>query len=205
MPGHDNHTDTSRCFATVLFADIHGFIQMSERMDPIELVSIMNDWFEMMEYIITAHQGTIDKFVGDCVMALFGCPRHIPDAPKKAIRTAIEMRRSLYNFNVEKRFTIPMDLHIGINTGVVVAGMVGGRAKREFTVMGDTVNIASRLEDMSEEGQILVGSHTYEETKDEYDYRKVGVVAMGGRSKEIAAYELLPIWSVFKAAKSTDP
>ncbi len=138
-------------------------------------------------------------------MALFGCPRHIPDAPKKAIQTAIEMRRSLYNFNIEKKLPVPMDLHIGINTGVVVAGMVGGRNKREFTVMGDTVNIASRLEDMSEEGQILVGAHTYEETKDEYNYRMVGSVPIVGRSKEIAVYELQPVWNEFKGAKSAGP
>ncbi len=201
MSIHHNHTDTVRCFTTVLFADIHGFIQMSERMDPIELVSIMNDWFEMMEYIVTVQQGTIDKFVGDCVMALFGCPQHAPDAPKRAVRAAIDMRRSLYNFNVEKRLSVPMDLHIGINTGAVVGGMVGGLKKREFTVMGDTVNVASRLEDLSEEGQILVGAQTYEETRDEFEYRTIGPVAISGKSKEITVYELQPVWSAFKGSK----
>jgi adenylate cyclase len=201
MHVQDNHTDTSRCFATVLFADIHGFIRMSERMDPIGLVSTMNDWFEMMEHIVDLHQGTIDKFVGDCVMALFGCPKHIADAPKRAVRAAIDMRRSLYNFNVEKRLSIPMDLHIGINTGAVVAGMVGGRNSRQFTVMGDTVNIASRLQDMSEEGQILVGAQTYEEIRDEFDYRKIGFRTIGSRSTKVEVYELQPIWSAFKREK----
>ncbi len=201
MSGRDDHSQTRRCFATVLFADIHGFIRMSESIDPIELVSIMNDWFEMMEFIVTRQGGTIDKFVGDSVMALFGCPNHLPDASKKAVAAAIDMRRSLYNFNVEKQLSVPMDLHIGINTGVVVAGMVGSQSRREFTVMGDTVNVASRLEDMSDEGQILVGPRTYEETRGDYDYREFGRVSIRGRSEETTVYELNPVWSTFKGPK----
>jgi class 3 adenylate cyclase len=198
MRTHQDHIETTRCSATVLFADIHGFIRMSEATDPIELVSLINEWFEMMERIVVYHQGTIDKFVGDCVMAVFGCPKHVPDASKKAIRAAIEMRRSLYYFNTKKKLPIPIDLHIGVNTGLVVSGLVGGLEKREFTVMGDAVNIAARLEDMSQEGQILVGEHTYKETNDEFDYKQAGVLKLEGTDRKITVYELEPVWNKFK-------
>ena len=147
--------------ATIIFADISGFTAMSEKMSPEEVTSIMNSCFKVMGDIIEHYGGRIDKFIGDCVMATFGVPTAIENAPLKAVNSAIEMRNKLHQLNKDKNLTIALDIHIGINSGNVLAGVVGSDQKKEYTVMGDAVNLASRLEDASQTGQILVGPSTY--------------------------------------------
>ena len=191
------HGESQRCYASVLFADIHGFLPLSETMDPEELVCLVNCWFELTEPIIELHGGIIDKYIGDSIMAFFLDIGQNRESSKKAVRAAIEIGRSLYRFNVEKKLTVPIQLHMGINTGMIVSGMVGGVHKREHTVMGDTVNIASRLEDMSKEGQILVGYNTYIETKDDFDYEQSTSLFLKD-IEGIPVFELLPVWNKFK-------
>ena len=176
-----------------MFADISGFTAMSEKMDAEQVTCVMNDCFCMMEGCIEHHGGTIDKFIGDCVMVLFGIPKALEDAPQKAVNTAIELRNSLYKFNKEKNLSIPLNIHIGINTGPVVAGMVGGDKKQDFTVMGDTVNLASRLEDASQVGQILVGPATYKATKAGFKYKTLQPITLKGKAEPVPVYELLSI------------
>ncbi len=179
--------------ATVMFADIAGFTAISEKMDPEEITSLMNQCFSMLGKVVASHSGTIDKYIGDSIMVVFGVPVAIEDAPRKAINTAIEMRKELYGFNKEKRFDKPLDIHIGINTGDVLSGEVGSDLKRDYTVMGDTVNLASRLEEVSETGQILVGPSTYQYTKDHFKYRKLPPVSIKGKEKPVSVYELLSL------------
>ena len=167
--------------ATVMFADISGFTAMSEKMSPEEVTVIMNQCFEMMGVVIEKYGGTIDKFIGDCVMVTFGVPTAIENAPLKAVNTSIEMRNRLYRFNKDKNLAIPLDIHIGINSGNVLAGVVGAQQKHEYTVMGDTVNLASRLEDASQTGQILVGPSTYRNTRDEFEYRELKPIKLKGK------------------------
>ena len=119
-----------------------------------------------MEAVIKEHGGTIDKFIGDCVMVLFGVPKALENAPLMAVNTAIEMRNALYRYNKDNNLAIPLDIHIGMNTGPVVSGHVGGADKKDYTVMGDAVNLASRIEGASEKGQILVGPDTYRATQE---------------------------------------
>ena len=176
-----------------MFADISGFTAMSEKMDPEQIICTMNDCFCMMEECIKTHGGTIDKFIGDCVMVLFGVPKALEDAPQKAVNTAIELRNCLARFNVEKNLTIPLNIHIGINTGPVLAGMVGGSEKQEYTVMGDTVNLASRLEDASQMGQILVGPATYKATKNSFQYKTLPPITLKGKDEPVPVYELLSV------------
>jgi class 3 adenylate cyclase/tetratricopeptide (TPR) repeat protein len=185
--------DSERRLATVMFADISGFTAMSEKMDPEEVTCTMNDCFCMMEECIKEHGGTIDKFIGDCVMVLFGVPKAFEDTPQKAVNTAIELRNCLQQFNRVKNLAIPLNLHIGINTGPVLAGMVGGSDKQDYTVMGDTVNLASRLEDASEVGQILVGPSTYEATRTGFRYRALEPISLKGKAEPVPVYELLSI------------
>ncbi len=190
----NNHSiESERRIATVMFADISGFTAMSEKMDPEQVTCTMNDCFCMMEECINTHGGTVDKFMGDCVMVLFGVPKALEDAPQKAVNTAIELRNRLYKFNGDKKLAIPLNIHIGINTGFVLAGMVGGSAKQEYTVMGDTVNIASRLEDASQVGQILVGPATYKATKTGFKYKTLQPIALKGKAEPVPVYELLSI------------
>jgi class 3 adenylate cyclase/tetratricopeptide (TPR) repeat protein len=191
----ENNTsiESERRIATVMFADISGFTAMSEKMDPEQVTCTMNDCFFMMGECIEKHGGTIDKFMGDCVMVLFGVPKALEDAPQKAVNTAIELRNCLERFNTEKKLTIPLNLHIGINTGPVVAGMIGSGQKQEFTVMGDTVNLASRLEDASQVGQILVGPATYKATKQSFQYKALPPITLKGKEEPVPVYELLSV------------
>ncbi|MBU2514201.1 AAA family ATPase [bacterium] len=177
--------------ATILFADISGFTAMSEKMSPEEVTAIMNSVFKMMGYIIEQYEGRIDKFIGDCVMATFGVPTAIENAPNKAVNTAIELRNKLYQFNKSENLKIPLDIHIGINSGNVLAGEVGSDQKKEYTVMGDTVNLAARLEDASQTGQILVGLETYRSTKSEFEYRELKPIKLKGKEKPVSVFELV--------------
>jgi len=174
-----------------MFTDISGFTTLSEKMDPEEVTFIMNDCFEMMGSIIKHYGGTIDKFIGDCIMVLFGVPVAVEDAPQKAVNTAVEIRNQISRCNKEKLLGIPLDVHIGINTGPVVAGTIGSSDKKEYTVMGDTVNIASRLKDMSNNGQIYVGPLTYKYTENDFEYQMLEPIMVKGRKNPVQVYELL--------------
>ena len=193
MNGTNGTTESERRIATVMFADISGFTAMSEKMDPEQVTCTMNDCFCMMGDCIETHGGTIDKFIGDCVMVLFGVPKALEDAPQKAVNAAIEIRNRLYKFNKDKKLSIPLNIHIGINTGPVVSGMVGSETKQDFTVMGDTVNLASRLEDASQVGQILVGPATYKATKQGFTYKTLPPIALKGKAEPVPVYELLSV------------
>ncbi len=190
-PSERKPIESERRQATILFADISGFTSMSEKLDPEEVTSIINSCFSMMGQIVEKHGGTIDKFIGDCIMVVFGVPVAIENAPKSAINTAIEMRNMLYQFNDEKSMQFELDIHIGINTGEVISGDVGSEKKREYTVMGDVVNLASRLRDASEKGQILVGETTYRYTRDIFKYRELGNIELKGKEKRVQVFELL--------------
>jgi len=183
--------DSERRQATVLFADISCFTQMSEKMDPEDVTAVMNCCFPRLEEAVRRHGGVVDKYIGDCIMAIFGVPNAIENAPKQALNAAIEMRHRIDEFNRERELHTPLGIHIGINTGLVIAGEIGGRHKRDFTVMGDTVNLASRLKDASADGQIFVGPETHRYTRDEFAYRKLGPLSLKGKERPVDAYELL--------------
>ena len=185
--------ESERRRATILFADISGFSAMSERMDPEEVTAIMNECFRTMGSIVEHYEGAIDKYIGDCLMALFGVPVAVEDAPRKAVNTAIEIRNSLERLNLRKNPGFPLDVHIGINTGTVVAGSMGADGKKDYTVMGDAVNQASRLKDVAGKGRIFVGPLTYRYTRNDFDYAKLGPIALKGRKEPVTAFELLSL------------
>src|SRR5262245_49982947 len=176
---------------TVLFADISGFTAMSEKLDPEDVTAAMNACFEMLEEAVRHHGGHVDKYIGDCIMALFGVPTALEHAPRQSVNAAIEMRRRLYDMNEARRFVVPLDIHIGINTGLVLAGPVGGAVKRDFTVMGDVVNVASRLKDRASKGAIWVGTDTYRHTAPDFEYRRLAPQKVKGKEAALVAYEVL--------------
>jgi class 3 adenylate cyclase len=182
--------ESERRQATVLFADISGFTAMSEKLDPEELTVAINRCFATLAEAVSAHGGHVDKYIGDCVMALFGVPQALEKAPTHAINAAIEMKNRLAALNAEAGLPAALDLHIGINTGLVIAGQVGGNVKQEFTVMGDTVNLASRLKDAAPTGSIWVGPDTYRYTREEFDYHQLEPLTLKGKAKPVDAYEL---------------
>ncbi|MFX0136404.1 MAG: adenylate/guanylate cyclase domain-containing protein, partial [Candidatus Hodarchaeota archaeon] len=183
--------ETERRQATVMFAEISGYNEMLERMDAEEAASIMNNCFEMFGSIVEKYGGKIDKIMANNVTILFGVPTAIEDAPKEAINTAIEMRNQLYQFNQDKNLSIPLDIHLGINTGTVIAGAMGTDEKSDYTVIGDTVTLASQLKDLSTKGQIYVGPSTYRYTRNEFDYKPLKPITIEGKIKPIHIYELL--------------
>jgi class 3 adenylate cyclase len=144
-----------------------------------------------MTEIIFKYDGMIDKYIGDCLMAVFGAPIEKKKDPERAIQAAQEMRKELRkmiaNEGLEKKF----DVRIGINTGQVVAGNIGSPNRLEYTVIGDPVNIASRLESIAKPNQILIGEETYKLVKGKFKIKKVGPKRVKGKSAELMIYEVL--------------
>ena len=182
--------DSERRHVSVVFADISGFSSMAERSDPEEVTSVVNNCFAILEDVIHSHGGHVDKYIGDCIMALFGAPRALEDAPKRAVNAAIEMRNRVGQLDPREGSAKNLGLHIGINSGLVIAGEVGG-VKREFTVLGDTVNIASRLQTtVASGGQIVISRETRDLIGDEVRVAPLGEVRLRGRRAAIEAFSV---------------
>lgn len=182
-----------RRHVTVLFADLAGFTSLSEQLDPEEVTEIINRCLTLLSQSIFAYEGTVDKFIGDAVMALFGAPVAHENDPERALRAALDMRRHLEEINrdMQANGRKPLALHIGINSGVVVAGGVGSDLRMDYTVMGDTVNLASRLESAAGLNQILVSETTYRLTRHAFEFGKPASFKVKGKAQPAIAYELL--------------
>ncbi|MCK4645593.1 MAG: FHA domain-containing protein [Candidatus Aminicenantes bacterium] len=176
---------------TILFTDIVGFTHLSEQMPPREINMLLNQFFSQMTDIIFKYDGTLDKYIGDCLMAVFGAPLEKKGDSERAIKAALEMRKKLAEMmkitDMEKKFNI----RIGINTGKVVAGNIGSPNRMDYTVIGDPVNVASRLESIALPNQILIGEETYRDVKDKFKIKKVGPKKVKGKSAAINVYEVL--------------
>ena len=187
---------------TVLFADIVGFTSMSERMTPSAIALILNDYLSRMTDAIFQYEGTLDKYIGDAIMAVFGAPLDMPDHAARAVKTAIEMRDRLAEFNADRKGAPPLQIRIGINSGNAVAGEIGSINKREYTVLGDTVNTASRLESsVAKPGLIVIGPNTYAAVQGQFNLRPMGEFSLKGKENRVVVYEVLGGRSV--AAPST--
>jgi adenylate cyclase len=177
---------------TVLFADISGFTPLSERLKPNEIVELLNKFFELSTDIIFQYHGTLDKFIGDCVMGLFGVPLPLPDAPERAIAAALEITEGLFLMNKERVENLRIDVRIGINTGKAIVGDIGPINRLEYTVLGDSVNLASRLQsEVARQGQVVVGESTYLKTADKFIFRELGQFQVKGKQKGCRVYEVL--------------
>lgn len=195
--------------ATMLFADIRGFTALSERIDAKGLVRLLNNYFEIMVDVIFAHGGTLDKFVGDEIMALWGAPLPVKEAERKAVKCALAMRDALEQFNELRRMefeiaqesgTSPHDdsfesirIGIGINTGRVVAGYIGSSKSLSYTVMGDPVNTASRLCGAAGPGEILIGRTTYDATPDHFHIQRIPNLTLKGKALPVEAFRVLSL------------
>jgi adenylate cyclase len=181
-----------RRLVTVLFADISGFTALSEVTDPEEVREITNVCLGELVSIVHRYGGTVDKFIGDAVMALFGAPHAHEDDPERAVAAALEMRQSLTaaSDRMAARLPQPLTLHVGINTGLVVAGRVGSAVRSDYTVLGDAVNLAARLEDLSEGGQILVSEETHRATEHAFAYKELEPAQVKGKREPVRVFEL---------------
>ena len=176
---------------TILFVDIVNFTPLSERLSPKEVSQVLNQFFREMNDIIFAYRGTLDKYMGDAIMAIFGAPVEREDDADRAIYAALEMRRALVEMNKTMEPDRIFDIRIGINSGRVVAGNLGSPKRMDYTVIGDVVNTASRLEKIAQPNQILIGEATYNAVKALFHIQKVGKKTVKGKTRAVTVYEVL--------------
>ncbi|MCK4528987.1 tetratricopeptide repeat protein [candidate division WOR-3 bacterium] len=175
---------------TVLFADISGFSALSEKLDPEELTELINNCFKELIKVIYKYEGNIDKFIGDCIMALFGAPVAHEDDPERAVHSAMEIMAASDQFN--ERNKTNLSLHIGIHSGIVIAGGVGSDLRMDYTVMGDTVNLAERLMEQAKD-EILVSESVYKKTKFLFEMHELEPVKVRGKKKIVKPYRVIGI------------
>ena len=176
---------------TVLFADLHGFSALSERMAPEDLVVVLNRYISIIAQTIMAHEGTIDKFLGDGVMAFFNAPLPQPDHALRAAATALHLQDEIAKFHRRLTPDQQMKLRIGISTGEAVVGNVGTSRALNYTAIGSAVNLARRLQENAEPGQILISEGTLHMIYDRAEVRSLGPMPMRGQQREEHIFELL--------------
>ncbi|HUQ24660.1 MAG TPA: adenylate/guanylate cyclase domain-containing protein [Burkholderiales bacterium] len=182
---------------TVLFSDIRGFTTLSEGMQPEELVKLMNEYFTVMTDRVFAERGSLDKYIGDAIMAVYGAPVAETEHPKQACRSALAMLSALETLQEKwKPMGLPViGIGVGINTGPMIVGNMGSATRFNYTVVGDAVNLASRIESLNKTygTSILISEYTYEDVKDEFsNVREVDSVRVRGREQPVRLYELFP-------------
>ncbi len=182
--------ETERRQAAVIFAEITDRSRLLEKMDTEEAASILNNCFEMFRASVEKRGGKIDKIMDSTIKVLFGAPTAVEDSPTEAAAAALEMRDNLYRFNREKNFTAPLDIRMGINTGIVIVGEIGGDKKKDFTVMGDTMALTSQLKDLAPNGRIYVGLTAYRRTRENFSYKPLKPVTVKGRAYPLPVFEL---------------
>jgi adenylate cyclase len=183
--------EVSEEVVSVIFSDICGFTAMSERLGPGEVAELLNVFFDRMTRVIFGYKGSVNKYIGDAVMAIFGAPIPMGNHPEQAVRAALAMQEETKAIQE----TLPSDrqfrIRIGVNSGRVVVGNIGSAQRLEFTVLGDPVNIAQRLESMCEPGKVWVGEETYQQTRSLFQFKDLGETSVKGRKQTIRAYEVI--------------
>jgi len=180
---------------SILFSDIRGFTTIAEGMSPEELVHLLNEYLTVMTDIVFKYDGTLDKYMGDAIMAIYGAPLDLPDHASKACRSALEMMRELEKLN--KKWLAegkkPVDIGIGINTGPMMVGNMGSEQRFDFTVMGDSVNLGSRLEGANKnyKTNVIISEYTYEKVKGEFLCMELDSVRVQGKREPVKIYSLL--------------
>jgi adenylate cyclase len=176
---------------TVLFADIRNFTTLSEALDPEAVVEVLNSFFTEMVDLVFKYQGTLDKFVGDALMAVFGVPLPIPQAATRAVECAQAMQRHLRQLQAGGRTAI-QGMRIGINTGEAIVGNIGSTKRMDFTVVGDAVNVAARLQELAKEveAETLLSEATYRELTGEFNLGPETPVVLRGRKEPTVIYRL---------------
>ena len=175
---------------TVLFSDIRGFTTITEKGQPEEIVHMLNEYFTRMVEIVFRHHGTVDKFVGDMVMALFGAPLDDPRHADHAVEAALDMLAELRQLNekwLAEGLDVKVDIGIGVNTGPMIAGNIGSDQIMSYTVIGDAVNLGSRLESLNKQ----YSTHIIISDETQYVFKPLGDVVVKGKTKPVAIFEVV--------------
>jgi adenylate cyclase len=177
---------------TVLFCDIRGFTPLTEK-EPVEtIVGLLNDYFSAMSDVIFANHGTLDKFIGDAIMAIYGAPLEMADGAYQCVKTAVEMRDKLALLNEQwkKEKKPQIQVGFGINTGEAIVGNIGSERRMEYTAIGDMVNVAARVEGETEGNQIFVTEETFQELGNRVQVKKLSAVKLKGKTSKVQIYEV---------------
>jgi adenylate cyclase len=179
---------------SILFSDLKGFTNMSEKLEAKQVISALNDYFgPMFEIIIDKNYGTLDKLIGDAIMAYFGHPLPTPNHPVQAVTAALMMQKRLAELRQqwEKEGKPTIRMRIGVNTGTVVAGNMGSAGRTDYSIIGDNVNLAARLESNAPVDGVLISESTYERTKDHFVFKEREPIQVKGKEKPVKVYEAL--------------
>ena len=176
---------------SVLFSDIRGFTTLSESKSPEAVVGLLNSYFSRQVDVVFRHGGSLDKFIGDCIMALWGAPLDDVEHAQHAVACALEMADTLAAFRQELGADATFDVGIGIHSGPAVVGLIGSDRRREYTAIGDTVNLASRIEGLTKDARrrILVSRETMLACREAFDFERAGSYKVKGRAQEVELYE----------------
>jgi adenylate cyclase len=179
--------------ATVMFVDIRGFTELSANSEAGEILKLLNDYYEILVNVIFRHEGTIDKFIGDGIMVLWGAPVSHHDDPDRAARAALDIQGAIEEFNYDRasKGLAPVDVGIGINTGPVVAGYLGSSQTMSYSVIGDTVNMASRLCDAAQPGEIIISESTHFIIQNHFKTLARNPITVKGKQHPVKSYSLL--------------
>ncbi len=187
--------DAKKTKATMLFSDIRGFSEISSQLEPDQVVQLLNKYFDLMTQVLSKYDGTIDRYSGDGIMAVFGLPIPREDDAARAVMAALEMQAVIKNFNalIGMQHRPPLKLGIGINTGEVMVGSVGVDEDSQFTAIGDAVNIASRMESLTKplDTDVIISETTFQEVQDKFVTNSLGTHQIKGRQQKMRLYQVL--------------
>jgi len=178
---------------TMIFSDLEGFTTLSQDLSAQGVVALLRPYLTAMSDILFAYQGTLDKFMGDGIMAYFGAPVHFDDHAQKAVLASIDMQEELARMRQDGRLRAPLYMRIGIHTGEAVVGDVGSETLSDYTVIGDPVNVSSRLEELNKKygSEILISDDTYQGVKDLVEAEYLGEEVVRGRDRPTGVYKVL--------------
>jgi adenylate cyclase len=182
--------------ATIFFSDIRSFTTISEKIgSPDKLITMLNAYMTPMVDSIISHKGTIDKFIGDAIMAYWNAPLEIENHTDKALNSAIEQIEMLASINnkITPKYDVTINIGIGIHTGLVTAGDMGAKGRSDYTIIGDNVNLASRLEGLTKQykANILITKASYDRLTQKYKIRPIDLVEVKGKSQAVEIYEVI--------------
>ncbi len=178
---------------TILFADLRGYTTLAENLAPAELVHVLNGHLTVAAQAVLAHEGTISQFVGDLVMAIYNAPLPQPDHALRAARAALALHNAMFHYHAGLASELRMNFGVGIVTGEAVVGNIGARELLSYTAIGDTVNLAQRLEEMAGGGRVLISEPTRQALGGLARVESLGMIPIRGRNEPVAVYELLEL------------
>ncbi len=190
---HKGAVEGERKLVTVLFTDVVNYTAISEKLDPEEVHRLMDRCFKLLMDEIHAYEGTIIQFTGDGIMALFGAPIAHEDHARRACHAALSIQEVMKPFSDEVRaeWNVDFSLRLGLNSGLVIVTSIGDDLRMDYTALGDTINLASRMESMASAGSILVSKYTQSAARDFFTFKSRGTLAVKGRNQPIEAFELI--------------